>query len=67
MTIPEASELILALTRRISAARGEGRSWQLVALAAIHYCHGLQAELDRLRTSHHRLLDEVRASRRKAA
>jgi hypothetical protein len=67
VTTPEACELAISLTREVSTSRGEARAWRLVAVAAINHANALHTELERLRNSHRRLLDEFRANRREAA
>ena len=67
MTVAEACELLVAATREISAVRGERDAYRLVCQAAIHYAHDVHTELERLRASHQRLLEEFRSSRRKRA
>jgi hypothetical protein len=67
MTITEACDLVVDVTRELSAVRAERDAWRFVARAAINHGHDIHIELDRLRARYHQLLDERRQRRQEAA
>jgi hypothetical protein len=52
-----------ALLERVALLEAEVASYRLVAVTGIHYAQGLSVEIERLRSQHHRLLDEYREVR----
>ena len=76
MTAPELSELVVDLARELSEVRreldayrllaGELASYRVLAVQAVHYCHALASEVDRVEARYHRFLREQRGIDREA-
>jgi hypothetical protein len=64
MTTNEACDVLIAQIAEVAAARAERDSWRRVARAALAHSHELHLELERMRASHQRLIEEFRALRR---
>ena len=61
--IEELADSEAALLERLASVAAERDVYRLLGLEAVSAVHHLTIERDRLRASHHRLLDEYRALR----
>jgi hypothetical protein len=66
MTIGEACDLVVDLTRELSAARADRDAWRRVAVAAVNHSHEQHVELEQLRRRYHGLLNQRRQYREAA-
>jgi hypothetical protein len=63
LVIPELADCEAYLLERVASLEADVVAYRMLAQQAIHALHDVVLNRDRLRASHHRLLDEYRALR----